>query len=66
MIDQEVVDEAVRRLVAAAAPDKVVLFGSHARGTANEHREQVDEWGDVVGTVLYEALTEGRVMYDAA
>ncbi len=28
--------------------------------------EQVDEWGSVPGTVLFEALNEGRVLYAAA
>lgn len=29
-------------------------------------REQVDQWGDVVGHVINEALVDGRVIYDAA
>lgn len=28
--------------------------------------EQVDEWGSIPGTVLFEALNEGRVLYAAA
>lgn len=28
--------------------------------------DQVYEWGNVVGTVLHEALTEGKVVYEAA
>lgn len=27
--------------------------------------EQVDEWGDIPGTVLFEALDEGRTVYAA-
>ena len=34
MTAQEAIDTAVRRLVATASPRKVVLFGSHAEGTA--------------------------------
>lgn len=29
-------------------------------------QEQLDTWGGVVDTVLHEALSEGRVMYEAA
>jgi predicted nucleotidyltransferase len=32
--DKDVVQEIVRRIVAAAQPDKVILFGSRARGKA--------------------------------
>ena len=34
MTAQEAIDTAVRRLVAAANPRKVILFGSHAEGKA--------------------------------
>ena len=29
-------------------------------------QEEVDEWGDVVGHVINDALHEGRILYDAA
>jgi predicted nucleotidyltransferase len=32
--EKETLDEAIRRLVAAIDPDKIVLFGSRARGDA--------------------------------
>ncbi|MEN6645242.1 MAG: nucleotidyltransferase domain-containing protein [Armatimonadia bacterium] len=32
----EVLDEIVRRIVEAVHPDKIILFGSHARGEARE------------------------------
>ena len=32
----EVIDEIVRRIVEAVHPDKIILFGSHARGEARE------------------------------
>jgi predicted nucleotidyltransferase len=35
-VTPEKIDEAVRRLVAAAHPRKIVLFGSQARGEAGE------------------------------
>lgn len=36
MVSDETIREAVRRLVAAAMPSKVILFGSYARGDATE------------------------------
>jgi len=33
-LDQSLVDEIVRRVVEVAHPDRIVLFGSHARGEA--------------------------------
>lgn len=36
MISQKTIDEVIRRLVRAAEPDKVFLFGSYARGDARE------------------------------
>ncbi len=35
MVDQQVLSEAVRRLVDGFSPQKVILFGSQARGTAD-------------------------------
>jgi predicted nucleotidyltransferase len=40
MFDDAVIEEAGRRLLAAAPPDtRVVLFGSHARGEAGRHSD---------------------------
>lgn len=36
MISEQTIADAVRRLVAAAKPSKVILFGSYARGEADE------------------------------
>jgi predicted nucleotidyltransferase len=97
--------EAVRLLVEAGHPEKIILFGSQARGdvgedsdldflvvlpTVNDRRAEmvrlrqalspirmpidvlvyssrdVDDWGHVIGHILYEALTEGKVLHDAA
>ena len=35
VVMQEKIQEMVRRIVAQFAPDKIVLFGSHARGAAS-------------------------------
>ncbi len=36
MLTDEAIDGAVGRIVAAAQPSKVILFGSYARGDADE------------------------------
>jgi len=36
---EEVLREIVRRIVEAVHPDKIILFGSYARGEANEHSD---------------------------
>lgn len=37
--DQAVLDEIVRRIVAVADPDRIILFGSRARGEADEESD---------------------------
>lgn len=105
MITTEQIQQAVDRLVAAAKPSKVILFGSYARGDATEDSDldlmviedevpsKFDEMirlrnevgamsvgvdllvysdseaarrSQVIGTALYWAFKEGRVMYDAS
>ena len=39
MIPEEIIEEAVSRLVATAKPQKIFLFGSYARGDAQEHSD---------------------------
>jgi predicted nucleotidyltransferase len=39
VVDESVIDEAGRRLAAAAPDSQVILFGSHARGDANPHSD---------------------------
>ncbi len=41
MVSEEVLKEVTRRLVEGFHPDKIILFGSQARGTADE-RSDVD------------------------
>jgi predicted nucleotidyltransferase len=98
-------DDVRRRLVEAAHPDKIILFGSYARGDFHEQSDldllvilpavqsrfdemirlrsvlrdipmaidvvvysvdRVNERQHLRGTMLYHALREGRVLYDAA
>lgn len=105
MVAEAVIKRAGRLLAEAAKPPaKVILFGSHARGDADQRsdvdllvverevasrfdemvrlgrvlnelrvpadvivvsEEQVEEWGDVEGTMLHAALSEGRVIAEA-
>jgi uncharacterized protein len=102
--DETLIEEAGRRLAAAAPDARVILFGSHARGDAGPgsdldllviepevtHRNaefvrlrralgeigapvdlilygesHVEEWGGVPGTLIHQALREGRVLAGA-
>jgi predicted nucleotidyltransferase len=48
MISEEIIQEAARRLVERFRPDRIILFGSYARGTA-------DDYSDVDFMVITEA-----------
>ena len=104
MLTQETIQIAVDRILAVAKPNKVIMFGSYARGNANEYSDldlmvvepevsnKSDEMirlrsaigsigvgvdilvcseteakrrGQVPGTVIYWALKEGKVLYEA-
>ena len=39
MVDEETLETAKRRLVEAFDPQKIILFGSYARGTADPHSD---------------------------
>lgn len=39
MIDQKTLDELVGRIVQVAQPEKIILFGSTARGDAHRHSD---------------------------
>ena len=36
MISEQIIQQAVQRVVQIAAPSRVIVFGSHARGDAND------------------------------
>jgi uncharacterized protein len=38
-LDSKLIDEVVRRIVQAALPHKIILFGSRARGDAHAHSD---------------------------
>ena len=39
MYDQETLDEVIRRIVEVAEPEKIILFGSAARGEMSRHSD---------------------------
>lgn len=39
MVDQETLDEIIRRVVEVAAPERIILFGSAARGGMGPHSD---------------------------
>jgi len=102
-ITPDIIQQMVARIVERFQPDKIVLFGSCARGEITYDSdvdllvimpvegskrektvdiycevmdfpvpkdiivrtpEEVEEYGDVIGTVLYPALREGKVIYE--
>jgi predicted nucleotidyltransferase len=104
MPDENLIEEAGRRLSEAAPDARVILFGSRARGEGGpgsdldllviepevKHRNaefvrlrralgevgvpvdlilyganHVERWGNVPGTLVYEALRDGRVLAGA-
>jgi predicted nucleotidyltransferase len=100
---EEIIREMVRRIVEGFHPEMVVLFGSHARGSAGPDSdvdllvvmpvtgskrdltirirkalagmglakdvivatpEELDRYRDLIGTIIYPAMHEGRVVYE--
>jgi len=39
MVSEQILAEVTKRLVDGFHPDRIILFGSQARGTANEHSD---------------------------
>ena len=39
MLDQQILDDIIRRIVEVAQPEKIILFGSAARGEMNRHSD---------------------------
>ncbi len=39
MLDQSTLDDIIRRIVEVAHPEKIILFGSAARGDLNRHSD---------------------------
>ena len=102
---QEKIDEMVRRIVKRVHPEKIILFGSYARGSATIDSdadilvvmpvkgskrkratdidlalvgvdlpvdvivvtpEELEENRNRIGTIIYPALREGKVLYELA
>ena len=105
MIDQTLILKAIRLLLDAAHPNKIILFGSHGRGDAGAEsdvdllvvetevkdrvaemtrlnrvlsplrmsidllvvsQETFDYWESTPGNVYFQAIQEGKVLYEAA
>jgi predicted nucleotidyltransferase len=101
--NQGIIAEMVRRVVEGFNPHQIILFGSHARGTAGPDSdadllvvmplegsrrkqaveirialsgmglakavivvtpEEVEQYRDLVGTVIHPAMREGKVLYE--
>ena len=39
MLDQQILDDIIRRIVEVVQPEKIILFGSAARGEMNRHSD---------------------------
>ena len=69
-LDQETLDDIIRRVVETAEPERIILFGSAARGEMNRHSDVdlliVKEGGDArLRARIYEKLYGVRVAVDA-
>ena len=62
ILDQQTLDDIIRRIVEVAQPEKIILFGSAARGDMNRHsdvdllvvKDGGDPWtvmGDIYGNL---------------
>ena len=71
VIDQETLDEVIRRIVEVADPEKIILFGSPARGEMTRHSDLdlliIKKGGDALDLMgrIYERLYGVRVAVDA-
>ena len=69
-LDQETLDDIIRRVVETAEPERIILFGTAARGEMNRHSDVdlliVKEGGDArLRARIYEKLYGVRVAVDA-
>ena len=79
-LDPQILDEIIRRVVEVAEPEKIILFGSAARGEIymNLHRvgaavdaivvtpTAVERYKDSHALVIKPALREGRIVYESS
>ena len=68
-VNQEILDDVIRRVVEVAEPDRIILFGSAARGDMHRHSDVdlliVKEGGDSnLRALIYEKLYGVRVAVD--
>ena len=62
ILDQSILDDIIQRVVEVAQPEKIILFGSAARGDMNRH-------SDVDLLIIKEGAdaleTDGRDLYES-
>ena len=73
---QEAIPEMVRRIVERFHPEKIILFGSHARGDAgpdsdvdlmvvfSEVEDRLLPFQDVPNTIYWPVVREGKILYE--
>ena len=69
-LNQKILDDIIRRVVEVAEPERIILFGSAARGDMSRHSDVdllvVKEGGDMdLRARIYEKLYGVRVAVDA-
>lgn len=69
-LDRKILDDIIRRVIEVAEPERIILFGSAARGDMSRHSDVdlliVKEGGDAnLRTRIYEKLYGVRVAVDA-
>lgn len=60
MLTSQDIQAAADRLAKALNPEKIILFGSYARGEANEHSDLDFMVVEPQGMKLFEAIVSGR------
>ena len=72
-VTEELLQEMTEKIVREVNPRKVVLFGSHARGTARPDSdldflvyssEEVAKWQCSKNHVIHHAMNDGRILYE--
>ena len=64
MIADADIRQAIEILVDRFHPDRVILFGSHARDIVVLSREEFERDRHIPGTVARPAAREGRILYE--
>lgn len=75
-VDNKLLNDIVKRILKVSQPEKIILFGSYARGDATLKGlspskdilvytpEEVNEWKSASTSFIATVLREGRVLYE--